>query len=297
VGMQLVEPPSTDGFIWAGTPGAPIPISLGTVFVDARGLPTPRGPRSVTISFEAERGRGRLQGATTREVVNGRVNFDGLTLSAGALGQFVVRADGFPPTRSRRLVFVRADDRKDLDALRLLSGTINGQPIDSARTRVVVRPGAPLTGVLHIQSLTSATTAAMLSGAVALWGDRRKNFLTLRALPPFGLDFKSSVDLEDQSGSFRVLRAPMVPGVYHLVVVYAAETEFRFVASGTNWVLGEPKWNDGNDIADFTPGQIEELRTTGQTLQTILTRNPVGRQIVFDRHIRPGFVIDVVVEP
>jgi hypothetical protein len=225
------------------------------------------------------------------------VNFDGLSLSAGALGEFVVRAEGFPPTRSRRLVFVRPDDRKDLDALRLLSGTINGQSIDSARTRVVVRPGAPLTGVVHIQSLTSATTAALLSGAVALWGDRRTNFLTLRALPPYGLDFKSSVELEDQSGSFRVLRAPMVPGVYHLVVLYAAETEFRFVASGTNWVLGEPKWNDGNDIADFTPGQIEELRTTGQTLQTILTRNPVGRQLVFDRLHRPGFVIDVVVEP
>jgi hypothetical protein len=89
----------------------------------------------------------------------------------------------------------------------------------------------------------------------------------------------------------------MVPGVYHLVVVYAAETEFRFVASGTNWLLGEPKWNDGNDIADFTPGQIEELRTTGLTIQTVRTRNPVTRQIVTDRHMRPGFVIDVVVEP
>ena len=297
VGIQLVEPPSTDGFIWANEPNAPIPVSLGAVFVDGRGLPTPRGARSVTVSFEAERGQGRLQGVTTREVVNGRVNFDGLTLSAGALGQFVVRAEGFPPTRSRRLVFLRDKDRRDLDRLRIVSGTINGQPVDSAQTRVVVRPGTPLTGVLHIQALTSATTAAMLSGAVALWGDRRTNFLTLRALPPYGLDFKSSVDLEDQSGSFRVLRAPMVPGVYHLVVVYAAETEFRFVASGTNWVLGEPKWNDGNDIADFTPGQIEELRTTGLTIQTMRTRNPVTRQIVTDRHIRPGFVIDVVVEP
>ena len=297
VGMQLVEPPSTDGFIWSDTPGAPIPISLGTVFVDARGLPTPRGPRTVTVSFEAERGRGRLQGVTTREVVNGRVNFDGLTLSAGAIGQFVVRAEGLPPTRTRRLVILRGQDRKDLDMLRLVSGTINGQPLDSGRTRVVVRPGEPLIGVLHIQSMTSNSTAAMLSGAVALWGDRRKNFLTLRALPPHGLDFASSVDLADQSGSFRVLRAPTVPGAYHMVVVYAAETEFRFAASGTNWIFGEPQWNDGNDIADFTPKQIEELRTTGRTFQTVRTRNPSSRRVVDDRHTRPGFVIDVVVEP
>jgi hypothetical protein len=297
VGMQLVEPPSTDGFVWLNEPDAPIPVSLGAVFVDGRGLPTPRGPRSATVSFETDRGLGRLQGVTTREVVNGRVNFDGLSLSAGALGQFVVRAEGFPPARSRRLVFVRGPDRRELDAMDLLSGTINGQPIDSVRARVVVPPGAPLTGVLRIRSLTTATTAATLSGVVALWGDRRENFLTLRALPPYGLDFESSVNLEDQSGSYRVLRAPMRPGVYHLVVMYAAETEFRFVASGTNWVLGEPQWNDGNDVADFTPSQIEELRTTGHTIQTVRTRNPITRQRVTDTHSRPGFVIDVVVEP
>ena len=297
VGMQLVEPPSTDGFIWANQPNDPIPLSLGAVFVDARGLPTPRGPRSVTVSFEAERGEGRLQGVTTREVVNGRVNFDGLILSASAIGQFVVQAEGYPPARSRRLVFVRHGDRRNFDALRLLAGTINGQPIDALRPRVVVRPGAPLIGSLRMQSVTSVGTAALLAGAVALWGDRRTNFLTLRALPPHGLDFESSVELEDQSGSFRVLRAPMVPGVYHLVVVYASETEFRFAASGTNWVLAEPQWNDGNDIADFTPTQIDEIRTTGRTFQMVRTRNPTSRQLANDLHERPGFVIDVVVEP
>jgi DNA-binding SARP family transcriptional activator len=298
VGMQLVEPPSTDGFIWLRDPNAPIPVSLGTVFVDARGLPTPRGPDSVTVTFEAEGGgQGQLQGNTTRAVVNGRVNFTGLTLSASALGQFVVRADGFPPVRSRRLVFIREQERRNFDALRILSGTINGQPLDTKRPRVIARPGVPLVGSLRLQSVTSQTTAALLAGAVGLWGDRRTNFLTLQALPPHGLDYEMTVSLEDQSGSLRVLRAPTLPGEYQLLVLYAAETEFRFAASGTNWVLGEPQWDDGNDIADFTPRQIEDLRTNGWTIQSVRVRAPLNRKIKSDPQLRVGFVIDVVVEP
>ena len=296
VALQLVEPPSTDGFVMAADPAASIPVSLGAVLVDSHGLPTPRGPRSVTVSFEVERGRGRLLGVTTREVVNGRVNFTGLTLSAAALGHFVVRAEGFMPTRSRRLAFHRGSDAWALEALRLIGGTINGQPVDSARTRVVVRPGEPLIGSLRLESLTYGT-GAVLSGAVAMWGDRRANFLTLLALPPSRLDHRSTVDLIDKSGSERVLRAPSKPGVYQLLVVYARETEFRFAASGTNWLLGAPQWNDGNDIADFTPTQIEELRTTGQTSQRLLARSPDSRQTGIQPVNRPGFVIDVVVEP
>ena len=79
--------------------------------------------------------------------------------------------------------------------------------------------------------------------------------------------------------------------------MYARETEFRFAASGTNWLLGAPQWNDGNDIADFTPTQIEELRTTGQTSQRLLARSPDSRQTGIQPVNRPGFVIDVVVEP
>ena len=37
----------------------------------------------------------------------------------------------------------------------------------------------------------------------------------------------------------------------------------RFVASGTNWLLGTPRWNDGNDLADLGPRQLEELERSG----------------------------------
>jgi hypothetical protein len=62
-------------------------------------------------------------------------------------------------------------------------------------------------------------------------------------------------------------------------------------------VLGEPQWDDGNDIADFTPRQIEDLRTNGWTIQSVRVRAPLNRKIKSDPQLRVGFVIDVVVEP
>jgi hypothetical protein len=296
VAMQMVEPVSRDGFVLVTDTAAPIPVSLGAVFVDGRGLPTPRAPDSVTVSFEAERGPGRLTGVTRRAVTNGRVKFDGLELSASALGRFVVRADGLPPARSSQLALIRPSEVALIAHLEITGGQLNGQTLDSVRHRITVRPGASLTGTLELRSFTITGTAAVLAGAVALWGDRTRNFLTLQALPPNGRS-ELTVAFEDKADRLRKLRAPTVPGTYPLLIVFAAETEFRFVASGTNWILREPVWNDGNDVADFTPEQVAELRRNGVVGSYHLMLSADTKTIVRELGSLTGTVIDVVVQP
>jgi len=88
-----------------------------------------------------------------------------------------------------------------------------------------------------------------------------------------------------------------VPGTYPLLVVFAAETELRFVASGTNWLLREPVWNDGNDLADFTPEQVEALRRDGVVGNYRLIPSPDMKTIGRELRALTGTVIDVVVQP
>lgn len=60
------------------------------------------------------------------------------------------------------------------------------------------------------------------------------------------------------------IRAPETPGDYHLVLAFAAETDARWIASGTNWAVGSPMWDDGNDLADLTRDEVAEANERGQ---------------------------------
>ena len=297
VAMQLLEPASSGGIVWcACSVPQTIPVRMGGIAVDAKRLPTTRAPRTVRVAFERTRGTGELLGTTTRTVENGRVAFDDLRLSASAEGYFVLHAEGLPPARSQRLVVLRHGEQEQFERLQLAGGQINGQPIDSTRTRITVAPGAPLTGMVQLRSLTASGTASIISGAVALWGDRRTNFLTLAALPPHGAATHRPVLFTDATGNGRILRAPTVPGRYQVVFLFGSETEFQYVASNTNWTMGASVWNDGNDIADLTPPEIDQLRTTGVVPRRMLIR-PTGQTVpAYLSRFAVGTVLDVVVE-
>ena len=296
--IVIAEPVNSDGFIWSAGGGAdPITIRAGAVFTDARRLPTSRTPDSATVAFESVRGQGKLLGTTTREVVDGRVQFDDLRFDASVEGYLVVRAGSLPPSRSRRLVILRGNDEIwALQRLQLAASRLNGQPIDSANTRIVVPPGVPITGTLRLYAVTTMSNAAVIAGAVGLWGDRRTNFLTLTALPPHGQRLQPPTLFVDAGGGQHVIRAPTRPGRYHLLIVYRAETAFEFVASSTNWLIGRAVWNDGNDLADLTAAEVERLRRDGLLERRILFRNG-GKSATFLKDYVVGTVIDVVVQP
>lgn len=265
--LSVVFPPSSRGFLFDSLatecqPGRtcgrhPFPILVD--FRDARGRATARGPDSVVVRL-VEASGGTLVGRTTVPVGGSSVDFSDLAVEGP--GGFVVEvaAGGLPPVRSHRYWIGHPHGQGG--ELRLRSGTVAGQAVDSIRRTITVAPGTPLTGSVRFWSLTTMRDAAILMGAVPTWGDRRTNFIVLTALPPHGaVEFE--VPLEDAIDSGRMLTAPLRPGRYRVVFLMRPETEMRFIASMTNWVMGAPVWDDGNDVVDWGEAVFQRLDGAG----------------------------------
>jgi hypothetical protein len=157
-----------------------------------------------------------------------------------------------------------------------------------------VAPNTPLTGTIAVRVTTALQQAAVLFGAIPLWGDRRTNWIVLRSLPPHG-EMEFEQPLRDGVDG-RVLRAPSRPGRYRLLLVTGAETEMRFIASGTNWMLGAPVWFDGDDLADLPPSSIDSIVRIGYSRWKRLIRPVDGRPSpVTDPHLVTGTILEVEV--
>jgi hypothetical protein len=57
--------------------------------------------------------------------------------------------------------------------------------------------------------------------------------------------------------------APAKPAIYHILFAFQWEIGGDHVASATNWATGGDRWDDGNDIAEFTSSQIAESQKYG----------------------------------
>ena len=157
---------------------------------------------------------------------------------------------GLPPVESDRIIAGGG-----AESLRLRAATINGQRLGPDMRRLTVARSTRLRGLANLHVTTNEKTAALLLAAIPTWGDRRGAFIALKALPPQADNDSMNVPVD--------LPGPERPGRYFLVLAFAAETEARFVASGTNWVLGSPRWFDGNDLADLQPAQADSMNQRG----------------------------------
>jgi DNA-binding SARP family transcriptional activator len=265
--LSATFPPASRGFLfdtarvacaeppWCGT--NPLPVRVD--FRDAWGRPTARAPDSVRVRLLEDRGL-RLAGAPVLPVHGGQADFSGLAVEGSGSFVLEVTAGSLPPVRSERYWAVGPVPLAP--ELRLVSGEVAGQHVDSVRRTVTVEPGASLSGTIRVRTLTTMLDAAILMGAVATWGDRRTNYMPLRALPSHGM-VEVDVRLEDANAPGRALRAPASPGRYRLVVVFLPETEMRYIASMTNWLVGTPSWHDGNDIVDWDRPVLDRLDVAG----------------------------------
>lgn len=94
--------------------------------------------------------------------------------------------------------------------------------------------------------------------------------------------------------------APEAPGEYFIVVLAGPEEGEQFLLSGTNWVMREPVWGDGNDVADWpretlrrvvegrdVPVHTRSLRMTeGRPSRQPARHYPVAIRIVVDAKTR-----------
>lgn len=271
--LVVVPPPTSRGFLWdtvnytaRGMPGIvrnPVPLRIS--FQSANGVPTRNTPSRVRVQVvdTAPGGGWTLHGETDQAVRTGEAWLSDLVLEGVGAFRLRVTADGVPAYVTERMY---AEGRYTLsfDArLQLESATINGQALDSLHRVLRVAPNAALVGTLNLFARTVSRASAILMGAVASWGDHRRGFLVLQALPPYGEE-RFSVSLRDP-GNGNMLRAPRTPGRYHLLLVMHDETQMDYIASGTNWQTARPVWDDGNDLADLSPAAIDQLATVGHT--------------------------------
>ena len=153
----------------------------------------------------------------------------------------------------------------------LVSAALNGQSMDEGHRAVEARRGGWVEGTITFRCSVSAGTASVLLVAVPTWGDRTRNFIVLQAVLP---------DAYDAEITRRVrVPAPTSAGRYRLVFALAEETAGGYVASGTNWLVGSPRWRDGNDIADWSDAQIAQANREGRTRAQWLYLTGIGAEL------------------
>lgn len=294
---MVITPPATNQGFYGDLASGPTAVPpLVVDFVDARGRLSRRAPSRVRLQLLVERGQVTLTGPLEQPVTHGRAVFTGLEMRGAGVYQLEVMAEGLPAARTTRLFSMAGNRVQDILQVQLVAGQINGQAVDSVRREVHVRGGETLDGMITVRTTSTERYASSLLGAIGLWGDRRSNFLTLRATQSLG-EQAAATALKDAVDGRTTLQAPDRPGRYPLLLVMRAETEMRFVASGTNWVFETPRWNDGDDLADLPPAAVAQLRTEGFTPWRRIERRIETGQAYQASFMLIGTVIDIVVDP
>jgi len=149
------------------------------------------------------------------------------------------------------------------------TAVLNGQSLGPGRRTVVAPRGGEIAGTISLRSAMYASQASVILVAVPTWGDRTRNFVLMISLSPDSHDQRTSP-------TFRI-SAPKRPGHYHLILTANTETTGEFAASGTNWLLGRPRWFDGNDVTDWTEAQIAQANREGRTrMRWLYLRSSAG---------------------
>lgn len=144
------------------------------------------------------------------------------------------------------------------DQMSVVGGMLAGARLHRARSVARVAPGEGISGSVELAIHNGhGSTASFVVVEVATWEDHETGFRELHISAPRG-DSRHVVRIDR--------RAPARPGTYHIVFVAAAEKGAGFVASGTNWPVGDPVWHNGADIAGWSRDLIEEAKREGRVV-------------------------------
>lgn len=170
--------------------------------------------------------------------------------------QVSVRDPGIGERRGpRKLVASMAEPPRRSDAVRLDGGKINGRRLAEGAATVTVRPGQEILGRIDITVRNEHGAAAQFPVIqTPTWGSHERGYrVVARHVDPGATSLAVAVHEV----------APSRPGTYYLLVAATAETGPEFVASGTNWPVEYPVWNNGTDIADWPESLIQEAMVAG----------------------------------
>ncbi len=205
---------------------------------------------SVSVQVEIVGQPGMVFGRTTVEAKEGVATFDQIAFREGFVQGSTLRfsARGMPPIEVNL-------PQPDAVELWLDAAELNGQALTPTNRELHLDPGETIQGEVSVRYTALWPAASVILAAIPTWGDKRTNFINVSALPTPVMNGLSRHHIS--------IPGPDAPGDYFLVLAFAAETDAKWIASGTNWSIGAPVWDDGNDLADLTAGDVAVANARG----------------------------------
>jgi hypothetical protein len=136
-----------------------------------------------------------------------------------------------------------------------------------------VAPGDSVVGQLALRYTAMVGQETLVLGYTPTWGDPSRSYRFVERL-------QGPVVNAPVAFGFALV-APATPGRYFIVVAFGLETDAAYLFSATNWVVGRPIWEDGNDIARWPAESILRATRTGRIghLKAYLVDEPAGRRV------------------
>lgn len=227
---------------------------------------------------------------TSEPIRNGRAVFASVRAAQSAFFTAAVRRRGEDDSMLVQLLPVdSATVRLKLESYRTEFGVVTP---DHPTLRVP--PGTPVSGALTVLYTTRMSDETIVYAWTPTWGDPKEVGEAIGVLSTPFIDRPRTDPI--------TFIAPKKEGTYYIVIAASAETEARFLLSQTNWLMKEPRWGDGNDLATWPAEQVERAMNGKITASQVLRRQD-GEQrysagiigvtafrVVVDAHIREGQV-------
>jgi len=208
-----------------------------------------------------------LTGDSVLSADSGRIVFDRLGVRATPLLPVRLQFETVDGDLSTTLTTVGAADYPP--RIELVIGRLNGQTIRSTHDTLVVRANEWISGMVETRYTSIWVSTTLLAGSPT-WGAHEQGVQLLSYV-------WSRTSRTARQDSLR-LRAPAVPGNYHYIMALGSETNEHFLFAGTNWTVGEPRWNDGNDLADLPAATLDSVSRVGSMTAFTLRRDPQGKE-------------------
>jgi len=218
-----------------------------------------------TVRLASTSPRVTLRGDTAVAATGGRAAFGNVFVDNASSAPVTLR---FTSSRLAPLDLTLDGSARPALNLRLEHALMNGHELGNAVRAFSVLPGDSITGSVVLRYSTTWAAASVLLTVVPTWGDRRTNFVNLGPLVTPARDLMREAHVK--------FKAPTKPGCYRLIFAFQAEDDVKYVASGTNWTMGAPIWDDGNDVMDWSASDLRQADSVGVVYSTIV-RVTAGR--------------------
>jgi hypothetical protein len=150
--------------------------------------------------------------------------------------------------------------------IQIVSGTEAFAGVGDGNKALGVAPGSLLQGSVTLRVINGGPGFALAPLIqTPSWGNHETSWSFIGNVPPGESQFIAQVQVH----------APLQPGTFHILFAFQLETNGGSVASATNWARRNNIWNDGNDIADFKPAQIQQAQQFGCAINPWLTETGI----------------------